>query len=211
MLNCDSLNKMSSIFQKLCIIFKSKGKSKAFCDAYDKIISKIENRKLFKSEEFENDIFESKNLHKNNISTKSIKENSKFGKHFLDLESKTIVINNEEKCKNEYYAPQFITFLQDYFMPYCFLWSAFVLKGLNITRITNGSLENHIGHVKSKITTPLLPFEYTNFVYKSTQGKAIEFINSRKASNTFNDEEINNDAINGDDYDQLIDEVISIY
>ena len=98
-------------------------------------------------------------------------------------------------------------------MPYCFIWSGFVLKGLNISRISNGSIEEYIGHKKSKISSPLLPAEFVNFTFKSTQGKAIEFIDLKsKLSDTCDnnsdvDDELENDS---NDCDVLVDEVYSL-
>jgi hypothetical protein len=98
-------------------------------------------------------------------------------------------------------------------MPYCFLWSGFVLKGLNITRTTNGSIVNHFKHKKSKITSPLLPFDYTNFVYKAIQGKAIEFF-SLKSKNIESLEDVLEEikdkekVEDNDDFDDLVAEVI---
>jgi hypothetical protein len=98
-------------------------------------------------------------------------------------------------------------------MPYIFLSSSFVLKGLNITRTTNGSIQNHFKHKKSKITSALLPFDNTNLVYKSTQGKAIEFINlkSKNTEDSLEDilEEIEDkeEVEDNDDYDDLVAEV----
>jgi hypothetical protein len=51
---------MNSIFEKICIIFKSKTTSKQYKDAYDKIVKKIEKRDLFTDEDFEKEEFEIK-------------------------------------------------------------------------------------------------------------------------------------------------------
>jgi hypothetical protein len=73
---------------------------------------------------------------------------SKFTKHFYELEAKTNIVD-DGTYKNDYYAPVFIKFLQKYFMPYCFIWSGFVLKGLNVTRTTNGSIKI-ISNIKNR-------------------------------------------------------------
>ncbi|CAF0767787.1 unnamed protein product [Brachionus calyciflorus] len=48
--------------------------------------------------------------------------------------------------QNEYFCPDFIEFLLESFMPYAFIWCSFALKGINnnITRLTNGLVENNI-------------------------------------------------------------------
>jgi hypothetical protein len=51
---------MNSIFEKICIIFKSKTTSKQNKDAYDKIVKKIEKRDLLTDEDFEKEEFEIK-------------------------------------------------------------------------------------------------------------------------------------------------------
>ena len=107
----------------------------------------------------------------------------------------------------------FIDFLQNFFMPYCFIWSGFVLKGLCVWRTSNGSIEEYISHIKSKISSPLLPAEFANFTFKSTQGKAIEFIdlnsklNDTCDNNSDVDDELENESNDCDDYDVLVDEV----
>jgi hypothetical protein len=76
--------------------------------------------------------------------------------HFEEVESSITILDNGAST-NENYKPEFIQYLQKYFMPYCFLWSGLVLYGLNVSMFDNGSIEKYFGHKKSKNTSPLLP------------------------------------------------------
>ena len=56
MLNCNSLNELTRIFENIVIVYKSKTKSKQFQDAYDLLIKLIKNRKLYvEDDSFQND------------------------------------------------------------------------------------------------------------------------------------------------------------
>ena len=140
MLNCDNLNHLTTIFSNICIIFKSKTKSQQFENSYSSILNLIEDRDVqMEDDDFENEKYELKSYAKIK-SVESIKEHSKFGKHFRQVES-NLKLEDKGSEDNEFFHPKYIKFLQDYFMPYCFIWSGLVLKGLNITRVNNGSLE----------------------------------------------------------------------
>ncbi len=175
---------------QLCVTFQSKTVSEQFIEAYNFLFGKIKNRD---SSNDGND-FKKKTDNTANIKqTEAVKNKSKFGQYFRDLESSDN-INENSSDANDLYCPKLIESLQKYFIPYCFLLAGFVLKGTNITRLTNGALEKYFGHEKKKITSPLYPAEYVNHTFLSTKGKPIEFI-SKSNDNTDNvddDEEDNN-------------------
>ena len=86
-------------------------------------------------------------------------------------------------------------------MPYCFIWSGFVIKNLNNentrTRFTNGTVENHFYSNKGmgQFFKRLLPAQYVNKSYKLNIGKCREFMSKT----------IDNEIINSDD-DESADE-----
>jgi len=67
---------------------------------------------------------------------------------------------NTETELNEFFNPDFINFLLDYFMPYIFIWGSFALKGLDISRITNGTIEKYWATRKGFVTSAKLPADY---------------------------------------------------
>jgi hypothetical protein len=79
----------------------------------------------------------------------------------------------------------------DRFMPYCFLWSGFVLRDLlteePITRITNGAIEKHFGTLKGRGSyhLDLAPAQYVTSTSKLVSGgvkKLLNYANQPKAS-----------------------------
>jgi hypothetical protein len=208
MLNCDNIQTLGKLFMQLCVVFQSKTMSEQFIEAYNFLVGKIENRDSFNdSDDFEKKIYFEKKTDKtaNIKQTKAVKDQSKFGQYFRDLES-SVKINENSSDANDLYCPKFIEFLQKYFMPYCFLWAGFVLKGTNITRLTNGALEKYFAHKKKKITSPLYPAEYVNHTFLSTKGKAIEFTSKSNDYDNVEDDDDNNNLINNvDDFDDDVD------
>ena len=101
------------------------------------------------------------------------------------------------------FFPKFVKFLQDFFMPYCFIWCGLVLKGLNVSRVNNGSLEKYIGHKKSKIKS-LEPAEYVNYTYLSTKGRVIDFQNHVNSYKQNECDISDNDDGDDDNYDAVL-------
>lgn len=62
------------------------------------------------------------------------------------------------------------------YMPYAFLWSAFVLRGTHMTRITQGVLESYNGFRKNKRVKNRLPHRYINETFELVDGQAIEYL-----------------------------------
>ena len=90
---------------------------------------------------------------KNKKKDSTIADKSPFTQHFKDIQ-RDVSMDIEDKFEseslseeNEFYCPEYIDTLLKRYMPYCFVWSGFVLKNLNNentrTRFTNGTVENH--------------------------------------------------------------------
>lgn len=83
----------------------------------------------------------------------TIKSASKFSKYFIDIK-KALKLNDDGQLENKLFYPDYVKFLLDKYMPYCFLWAGFVLNGIKdidgnqITRLTNGTVENFFGKRK---------------------------------------------------------------
>jgi hypothetical protein len=83
--------------------------------------------------------------------------------------------------ENEYYCPEYIASLLKRYMPYCFVWSGFVLRNLNNentrTRFTNGTVENHFYSNKGKgqFFKRLLPAQYASKSFKLNIGTVLLF------------------------------------
>jgi hypothetical protein len=121
----------------------------------------------------------------------TIADSSPFTKHFKDIEKHVLnEINNDYlnstsvEEENEYYCPEYIASLLKRYMPYCFVWSGFVLRNLNNentrTRFTNGTVENHFYSNKGKgqFFKRLLPAQYASKSFKLNIGKCREFMSS---------------------------------
>jgi hypothetical protein len=57
-------------------------------------------------------------------------------------------------------------------MPYCFIWSGFVMRGTDKSRWTNGVIEKYIGTKKGKAKTHLrkLPANYVTYYATIVKG-----------------------------------------
>jgi hypothetical protein len=128
----------------------------------------------------ENNITNNENSIRNSMINKSknkltIADSSPFTKHFKDIEKHVLnEINNDYlnstsvEEENEYYCPEYIASLLKRYMPYCFVWSGFVLRNLNNentrTRFTNVTVENHFYSNKGmgQFFKRLLPAQYAS-------------------------------------------------
>lgn len=109
--------------------------------------------------------------------------------------------DNLSEATNDYFSPEFVNFLQDKFMPYCFIFSSFTLKDQPITRISNGLIENYNNYKKSSCEKNQLPHVYVNDCYKSYIGACKIFQNSfssrkRKIDAVYDDEDDDDDDEN---------------
>ena len=88
-------------------------------------------------------------------------------------------VDNSSNDDNKLYLESFVVFLIHHYMPYTPLWSGLVLRGLYLTRITNGSLERLIGFRKKKTRY----FNFAQYVYKMyprLKGSIKDFISKDK-------------------------------
>ncbi len=83
-----------------------------------------------------------------------------FTKYFFDIKNQVLASlscsNSQSSSKNAFYHPKLVRHLLHEFMPFCFAWSGFVLRGLPLNRI-ECLLSEYNGYKKA---TDQLPCEY---------------------------------------------------
>ncbi len=94
----------------------------------------------------------------------TIKEQSPFTEVFQQLQASYQTKGGESS--NPLYNIEYLNFLQFYFMPYIFVWSGFVYRGMNITRLTQGTIEKYFGTRKNLIKNAMVPARYINATLK---------------------------------------------
>ena len=104
--------------------------------------------------------------------SKTIKDSSPFARCFREIQAqiKAIDISDEFFDENPFYNESFIDYLLDNHMPYIFIWGSYAFKGLDITRITNGCIENLFKFRKS-LFSALYPADYMTRTYDMIMGK----------------------------------------
>ena len=80
---------------------------------------------------------------------------------------------------NSLFSTEFITFLMDKYLPYCYIWSSFGFSGLSISRITNGFIEKNNEFWKSDSPADLLPHLYISKNKDSVKGNCVGFMNKK--------------------------------
>ena len=190
LLNCTTLSQISEYFKILCIIFLSKTKNKQFLDASKKLQELIllrpeDNQKTeqivaftenMESQEMQQIQSDRKALDK--VKKDTIKDNSPFTSCFREIhdEVKKSIDDSAQFEINSQASPEFIQFLLDKYLPYCFSWAGFVFKGLgNTTRITNGSIEKFFSTKKSVIDKAMQPHRYVTNTFDTTIGYTVKF------------------------------------
>ena len=203
LVNCLDLDTITSYFKLICIVFLSKTitiETKEKLDALEELLTErpidkkeikmiISKCNLSIVDTDNGAIIKEKPKEKRKKPPATIKEKSPFTEHFRNIYSKIQNdINNKIDTdeQNIYYYPKFIDCLVESYLPYCFIWSGFVLRDLNNenirTRYTNSALESEIGSRKAmgSYHLNLLPAQYASHSYKLVQGQCIEFLNSKK-------------------------------
>lgn len=102
-----------------------------------------------------------------------------FTKHFESIyeDVKKSIEDSAQFDPNYQASPEFIEFLLNKYLPYCFIWAGFVFKGLrNTTRVTNGSIEKFFATKKSVIKKAVLPHVYVNTTFDTTIGYTTNFM-----------------------------------
>lgn len=120
------------------------------------------------------------------LAKQPIKHSSPFTRHFdqikqhveKDVEPNANLSSVEEP--NVHYNPSYVDHLLDKFMPYCFIWSGFVFKGMHLTRLTNGTVENFNKFVKSTSKGRVLPHRHMASQLEFIAGMCDEYLNALK-------------------------------
>ena len=108
------------------------------------------------------------------FSSGTIKSNSPFTAHFREIETtvrRSLSESSSSSPSNIFYSTDIITYFVDSLMPYIFLWGAFILHGTNVTRITNGVIEQYQGQVKRNSKKNLMPHAYITEHYQTVFAK----------------------------------------
>ena len=197
LLNSQSLTEICEYFKIICVVFLSKVKDEEWSKHFDllqKCVSLRPKRKdellqlLEKDDETEFLFVDENNLFE------TIKEGSPFTQHFEKIYEETI--DNLIECKtidkNPLILHEFIQLLLNQYMPYCFLWSGFVLKNLCdddddniITRWNNGACEKIFGRrkFKGKDFKNVNPRQFVVETYSLIDGMCEEFMHIQKKNN----------------------------
>ncbi|CAF0770138.1 unnamed protein product [Brachionus calyciflorus] len=108
----------------------------------------------------------------------TIKEASPFTAHFINIKQEAI---NYSKIKNgdinHIRNDSYIDFLEKNFLPYAFVWSGFVFRNLNISRLTNGTIEKFFATRKNLVKSSVQPGVYINLTSDVALGQALRFTN----------------------------------
>jgi hypothetical protein len=172
LINCLDLDSISIYFKLICRVFLTKLKTKDVIESLNALHDEINTRPidkndikkmvalnlkqnhLLKPNTTDIEINKRKSVKKIIQKNSTISESSPFTQHFKEIEKDVLNeinnenIENETLCEeNEFYCPEYVECLLKRYMPYCFIWSGFVLQNLNNentrTRFTNGTVENH--------------------------------------------------------------------
>ncbi len=118
----------------------------------------------------------------NNSSATSLKSQSPFTIFFINIKNSTsetlstISINSTgELNKNYFYCPEIISFLLDQYMPYCYIWASFALKGYGVTRMSNGLIENYNKYRKGGHLEQAHPSLYLDDVVEGVEAHVFRY------------------------------------
>lgn len=189
MLNSTSLLELSMYFQKLVLLVKSKFVTDETANALSYLNKCLSDRNIKQIDEIEILNYETRSLTGEDIEkAKTIKDKSKFTSYFKNIENSVKLVDDKTGDLNPYYCSDIIKFLQEYYMPYCFLWSSLVLKGVEddvkceFTRMSNASLEQYFSTRKeSDAFKELKPNEYLIKNFPLTRGELLKFQHKAKA------------------------------
>ena len=229
LINCLDLDSISIYFKLICYALLSKRKTDRVTTSLNALQEGINTRPIDKNEikkmvalHLKEPTIQkavalnitTKSIIENNIKKKTIANSSPFTQHFKEIELCTLQeINDENETEilnenNEFYCPEYIETLLKRYMPYCFVWSGFVIKNLNNentrTRFTNGTVENHFYSNKGmgQFFKKLLPAQYANKSYKLNIGKCREFMSQTHECNSKISSDNEHDSV--DEEDRLI-------
>lgn len=203
LLNSTNLELCVEYFRLICIVFLTKSTNQMLIDSKHKIKTALASRPdikddlIAKSELDTSEIngFSNRNEadssdgesdgddHEpyNPFKQDSIKFCSPFAKIFKDVYEKVsaeVLFETNGGDSNCLYCPKLIELLLDNYMPYCFMWSGFVLRDTGLARLVNGSLENYIEISKKNVTKNQLPNQYINKSFDLVNSYAIEYLST---------------------------------
>ncbi|CAF1030492.1 unnamed protein product [Brachionus calyciflorus] len=196
MLNSTSLEYLKKIFRLVCLAFLSRLRTDLNYSSLKEIQSLISRKskdeteilKCLNSVEVTEKGFmdeQKKDIIYNLIDEATIREQSPFTELFQQVESDALKELSTEtsasSTPNVYYSPEFIKFLQHNFMPFAFLWVNFGLSenSNQITRMTNGLLDQYIGLKKNMVkqeNEAFKPVQYAMLAYPQVRHKTEQFV-----------------------------------
>ena len=220
LLNCTDLKAFDKVIECIFFVFLSNFKSSNFLTSLELLYNLIESRPRL-DDNFEKSLkthmnaigfadddnsYTQNNENENesyddNVETENentIKAGSPFTTHCkLIYEQVKEAIKNEDTDiaeQNNMRCEKFVQFLLNRFLPYSFIWAGFVFKCLpnNITRLTNGTIENFFRERKSVIKRARRPANNINQVVKIVIGKTLKILDyteSESESETDEDNE----------------------
>ena len=115
------------------------------------------------------------------LKSSSIKHNSPFTAYFNNILDAALEEIEQEAVEddalvNQLFNKSAMQHLADNFMPYSFIWAGFTLAGTNLTRLTNGLLENHNGFVKKNAPKNSAPHKYVINNFSTVSGLCEEYL-----------------------------------
>jgi hypothetical protein len=174
LINSTGLSSLETFYELLCIVFLSPTINGDVRVALSKIQSIVRERPKDEDRiqqilsQYENDSSDSSNSDDESLAesstdeqeeseeatrAKTIKAASPFTSHFNQIHERILdKLQAEESfiADNHLNHASFISYLNNHWMPYAFIWSSGVMKNMNKTRITNGAVEKYFGWRKNK-------------------------------------------------------------
>jgi hypothetical protein len=82
---------------------------------------------------------------------------------------------NDDLEPNAMYCPHIIDWLLEFYMPFCFIWASFSLKGYGVTRMSNGLAEMYNGYRKGGKEKKVKPGVYLESVIEGVESHAFRY------------------------------------
>ena len=93
--------------------------------------------------------------------------------------------DSESGEENLLYYPEFIKFLQSFFMPYIFIWGGYIFRNMDstysITKIDQGCIEKYFGTTKRvRGNIPLVPAKHVLLSFKTVIANCVMFTETQE-------------------------------